>query len=190
MAGEEETRNHLHLYRQTGNTSYRYIECTVGGNPSACANLTSLPLPPTTAHPISPPLRLAHDGRLSDLRSPLSAALPRNLEGSWFPCRCIIVIITCIASRAYAGCLRTLPLASCFSQTNQGACTTRVPPCPILDILDAMLERCSRNEYIVEITFALSPSLSQKLNSPLLLFPNGYTTMALRNSPTVIPMAT
>lgn len=50
-----------------------YIECTVGGNPSACANLTSLPLPPTTAHPISPPLRLEHDGRLSDLRSPLSA---------------------------------------------------------------------------------------------------------------------
>lgn len=60
---------------------YRYIECTVGGNPSACADLSpSPPLPPTTAHPISPPLRLEHDGRLSDLRSPLSAALPRNLK--------------------------------------------------------------------------------------------------------------
>ena len=31
---------------------------------------------------------------------------------------------------------------------------------------------------------------SQKEKSPLLLFPNGYTTSALRNSPTVIPIAT
>lgn len=30
----------------------------------------------------------------------------------------------------------------------------------------------------------------QKLNNPLLFFPNGYTTNALRNNPTVMPMAT
>jgi hypothetical protein len=31
--------------------------------------------------------------------------------------------------------------------------------------------------------------LSYKLNNPLLLLPNGYTTIALKNNPTVIPIA-
>ncbi len=30
----------------------------------------------------------------------------------------------------------------------------------------------------------------QKLNNPLLRLPNGYTIMALKNKPTVIPIAT
>lgn len=34
------------------------------------------------------------------------------------------------------------------------------------------------------------PHQSQKLNSPLLFFPIGYTSNALRNSPTVMPIAT
>lgn len=37
---------------------------------------------------------------------------------------------------------------------------------------------------------ALMPPSDQKLNSPLLRFPSGYTIIALRNKPTVIPIAT
>jgi hypothetical protein len=36
----------------------------------------------------------------------------------------------------------------------------------------------------------LSQAKSQKLKSPLLLFPNGYTISAAKNNPTVIPIAT
>jgi len=32
-------------------------------------------------------------------------------------------------------------------------------------------------------------SLNQKLNNPLLRFPKGYTIIALKNKPTVIPIA-
>ena len=42
--------------------------------------------------------------------------------------------------------------------------------------------------YIQTYNIAASIKI-QKLNSALLLFPNGYTTKALMNKPTVIPMA-
>lgn len=38
--------------------------------------------------------------------------------------------------------------------------------------------------------FTTLPIQLQKLNNPLLLFPKGYTTNALKNNPTVIPIAT
>lgn len=38
--------------------------------------------------------------------------------------------------------------------------------------------------------FTTPPIKLQKLNNPLLLFPKGYTTNALKNNPTVIPIAT
>lgn len=49
---------------------------------------------------------------------------------------------------------------------------------------------CPMRYHTARKKFITPPIQLQKLNNPLLLFPKGYTTNALKNKPTVIPIAT